>query len=482
MKKSKNNVEIKTVGVAAHSDPHSRGITLIALIITIIVMIILVGVTVSVALNGGLFDIAKQAAEETQYQADYEILQVAVVAAMASEEGITQESLQENLPSDWTVTGTGPFTVKSPSGNVFTVRADGSIISQTGEGTEDETEFDDLAVLRRYFLGESGEGKNLNDIEEELWDEETGKFIDDPNTSADESNIIIPDSEKYAPLYDLIEELMEDLSDFYYAAFVEYNDGLYALGFDYDLETIKDVELLYKKTGREGEKYLLDIDGDGTEEECTILYDYGEGQGIEVIAPSVVGDTLSLGYKSSAINWEDSSIIEKADLDDDNSLTNTEKAIYSYNYAVEILNDFCKEQVTNGDIPKDNIRSVGTNPDDPYNDETSFYTAEYVQDSYNNVVKVADMNCYQDILRICYYDLNIGESYWLASRHFQESVSGAQLNFGIRRVYYSSYGYHATSFTALLAIRYSSGTANAITDTSDINNYSVRPVIKIDGV
>ena len=41
---------------------NKRGITLIALIITIIVMMILVGVTVNVALNGGLFDIAKQAA------------------------------------------------------------------------------------------------------------------------------------------------------------------------------------------------------------------------------------------------------------------------------------------------------------------------------------------------------------------------------------------------------------------------------------
>ena len=40
----------------------STGITLIVLIITVIVMIILVGVTVNVALNGGLFDTAKQAA------------------------------------------------------------------------------------------------------------------------------------------------------------------------------------------------------------------------------------------------------------------------------------------------------------------------------------------------------------------------------------------------------------------------------------
>ena len=43
-----------------------KGITLIALIITIIVMLILVGVSVSVALNTGLFKSAQTAAKNTQ--------------------------------------------------------------------------------------------------------------------------------------------------------------------------------------------------------------------------------------------------------------------------------------------------------------------------------------------------------------------------------------------------------------------------------
>ncbi len=43
-----------------------NGITLIALIITIIVMLILVAVTVNIALNGGLFDTAKEAAKKTE--------------------------------------------------------------------------------------------------------------------------------------------------------------------------------------------------------------------------------------------------------------------------------------------------------------------------------------------------------------------------------------------------------------------------------
>ena len=43
-----------------------KGITLVALVITIIVMLILVGVSVTVAINGGLFDKAKDA--KNQYE------------------------------------------------------------------------------------------------------------------------------------------------------------------------------------------------------------------------------------------------------------------------------------------------------------------------------------------------------------------------------------------------------------------------------
>ena len=49
-----------------------KGITLIALIITIIVMLILVGVTINVALNGGLFNTASTAAQKTEKEAIYD--------------------------------------------------------------------------------------------------------------------------------------------------------------------------------------------------------------------------------------------------------------------------------------------------------------------------------------------------------------------------------------------------------------------------
>lgn len=49
-----------------------KGITLVALVITIIVMLILVGVSVTVALQGGLFSTAKDAATQTNEQKEAE--------------------------------------------------------------------------------------------------------------------------------------------------------------------------------------------------------------------------------------------------------------------------------------------------------------------------------------------------------------------------------------------------------------------------
>lgn len=49
-----------------------KGITLVALVITIIVMLILVGVSVTVAIQGGLFTTAKDAADNTEVEANAE--------------------------------------------------------------------------------------------------------------------------------------------------------------------------------------------------------------------------------------------------------------------------------------------------------------------------------------------------------------------------------------------------------------------------
>lgn len=102
---------------------NQRGITLIALIITIIVMLILVGVTVNVALNGGLFTTAKKAASETQIAAEQETLLSAVIATMTDGK-VDFEKLDNNLPNGFTGSN-GKY--KSEKGNKYRVYKDGEV-------------------------------------------------------------------------------------------------------------------------------------------------------------------------------------------------------------------------------------------------------------------------------------------------------------------------------------------------------------------
>ncbi len=75
----------------------NKGITLIALIITIIVMLILVGVTVNVALNGGLFDAAKQATSGMNMAQIKEKAEIAKVVLIADTQ--TDASVIANIPT-----------------------------------------------------------------------------------------------------------------------------------------------------------------------------------------------------------------------------------------------------------------------------------------------------------------------------------------------------------------------------------------------
>ena len=104
--------------------------------VTIIVMLILVGVTITVALNGGLFNTAQSAATNTMVEAEREQLLSAVVTAYDPETGtISKAKLEANLGTGWSLAegDTAPYTVTSPKGNKFTVSADGTI-EYTGKG------------------------------------------------------------------------------------------------------------------------------------------------------------------------------------------------------------------------------------------------------------------------------------------------------------------------------------------------------------
>ena len=75
-----------------------KGITLIALIITIIVMLLLVGVTVNIAINGGLFSTAKKAVTKTEEAKDSELRFMAMANAATHNEEWVYEVGGEKIP------------------------------------------------------------------------------------------------------------------------------------------------------------------------------------------------------------------------------------------------------------------------------------------------------------------------------------------------------------------------------------------------
>lgn len=87
-----------------------KGITLIALVITIIVMLILVGVSVTVALNGGLFSTAQGAARTTEAEKELALSNGDIIdkylSGTAGGSGGSGGTI--TLPTGWSVTEAKP--------------------------------------------------------------------------------------------------------------------------------------------------------------------------------------------------------------------------------------------------------------------------------------------------------------------------------------------------------------------------------------
>ena len=104
-------------------------------------MLILVGVTVTVAINGGLFEKSKEAAKGTEIEREKEELTSAIATAYNVETGkVDKTKLKDALGTGWSLAegDTAPYTVTSPKGNKFTVSADGTI-EYTGKGGDTPT-------------------------------------------------------------------------------------------------------------------------------------------------------------------------------------------------------------------------------------------------------------------------------------------------------------------------------------------------------
>ena len=83
-----------------HKFKDTKGITLIALVITIVVLIILATITINIAINGGIFQASKETKPIKEKAEIIEIAQMDILGKKALNEGnITEEDLEEILTS-----------------------------------------------------------------------------------------------------------------------------------------------------------------------------------------------------------------------------------------------------------------------------------------------------------------------------------------------------------------------------------------------
>jgi len=126
---------------------NQKGITLIALISTIIVMLILVGVSVTVALKGGLFNTAQNAKEGTKAERDKEL---------ALDEGKVEVNVKGYNSIDEYVNGSSEeqkVTI-SPKKETYTVGEEVTIGDEHFFVIADDTE--KVSLLAKYNLNQEG--------------------------------------------------------------------------------------------------------------------------------------------------------------------------------------------------------------------------------------------------------------------------------------------------------------------------------------
>ena len=120
-----------------------KGITLIALIITIIVMLILVGVTINVALNGGLFSKAEEATAKTKITQIKEALTIKRGEVLADYKGKTPEDYGIEL-KDLNL----PEELKTEYGSKLIISADGKLYynATTVTNAEEQNQFREMGI------------------------------------------------------------------------------------------------------------------------------------------------------------------------------------------------------------------------------------------------------------------------------------------------------------------------------------------------
>ena len=220
---------------------------------------------------------------------------------------------------------------------------------------------------------------------------------------------------------------------------------------------------------KEGDEIELDADEDGTKETWIVLYKNTDN--IEVISKNTMGE-LTLGK-------DDTEAQKAVPAVDENSLTDEEKikrAIYSYNHAIERLNNYCASLIK---IPNEGVRSVGTVPDDPSHRETSKpyetnppanWTEEKIELlKYGEAADGNYLNDQKQMSKLNIIRSNDDNKYWLGSRYCTDGT-GPRVDFNIR---FSNFGEIDSNGVSLVKV-YKDKAPRFIGGT-----YAVRPIIKL---
>ena len=428
---------------------NQKGITLVALIITIIVMVILAGVIiVSAVADGGIIDRAQGAMKENERaEAEELVLASYVYKTTASTTTVgtldlnaTADAIYENLTTNGftlmdgnTQAGAGSDVLEGDKINLNIVGKHGNYSGTvTEKGLEGNLKSNDapkdLTPLEKYVLGENGTGRNLTEIAN--MDNEPVTFIPEEST--------IPDADTSIILTSVTDE---DENGYAYA-YIKYNSNGYKIKVDFkNFQTISIISTFVQEDGSYLGKYVQ-YDG----KLWVVLYD-DDTNGLQMItAETLEANNVYLGYDDTQIDWEDATVISQANIfDTDNPsetqlLSNTEKAIYSYNNAIVTLNNKCASLISDKSAIETNsdgnykIRSVGSNPINPNSENSTLYTSDnlknrptnnstYSVGMFDKIAKSTDTNYTSDYDNIMNLGINnTGEDYWLASRLAREDI------------------------------------------------------------
>ena len=423
------------------------GVTLISLVITIIVLIILSGISIATLLGeNGIISKSKEAKKKAEIEEEREILIKELLETSTDKDSQSPDKIPDL--EGWSKTGLGRYWL-SPRKNWFTISDEGKVVYE-------EEKTDTLLKLEELIIGKNKQGKKAEDIC-------TIDITTSPYTIKIKNNEeIFPDAEekitflqsrengKYSTAYFMYKENPTADGEVYkivtdvFKIGIKTPEELQAL---YNLK-IYNVDQVYSKYGREGEKVTFDI-GNGPEE-WTILYDYGDT--LEIISPKAMGN-FKIGNQ-----------------------INVEKEISNYNYAILSMNNYCDSLVKNPS--KISVRSVGSNPKEKNRNEDYYEISGPLtgdKKKYNGKIFGTDNNYEQDLVRMIYHNvlLDGDNTYWLASRNVSDEKSQKDIDFNFRVI---DKDWSAISNRGIMEFKKDS-------DRLDYGEFShmVRPIVKVRG-